>query len=82
VGQELTARINARGGNVPRRLRSFELPAGATASPGDRIVVVGGEEAAAKGTVTSTAVDPSTSATVAMGYVQRSVPEDARLTVP
>jgi folate-binding protein YgfZ len=82
VGQELTARVNARGGNVPRRLRSFELPAGATASPGDRIVVVGGEEAAAKGTVTSTAVDPSTSATVAMGYVQRSVPEDARLTVP
>ena len=81
VGQELTARVNARGGNVPRHLRSFELPAGATASPGDPIVVVGDQTGASKGTVTSATVDPSTGTTVAMGYVHRSVSEDARLTV-
>jgi folate-binding protein YgfZ len=81
VGQELTARINSRGSNLPRRLRSFELPAGVAASPGDPIVVAGDQETASKGTVTSATVDPSTGTTVAMGYVHRSVADDAVLTV-
>jgi folate-binding protein YgfZ len=81
VGQELTARINARGGNVPRRLRTFELPGGTGAEPGATIVVVGDGEAGPRGVVTSAAVDPATGATVAMGYVHRSVPDDATLAV-
>jgi folate-binding protein YgfZ len=80
VGQELTARINARGGNVPRRLRTFELRPGATASPGDPIVVRGDESSGPQGTVTSAAVEPDAGATVAMGYVHRRVSESARLT--
>ena len=81
VGQELTARIDSRGGNVPRHLRSFVLPAEATASPGDDIVVAGDEEAGPKGQVTSAARDPATGAVVAMGYVHRSVADDAPLAV-
>jgi folate-binding protein YgfZ len=81
VGQELTARINSRGSNVPRRLRSFELAVGEGAAPGAGIVVVGDEGAGPKGVVTSATVDPSTGTTVAMGYVHRSVTDDARLAV-
>lgn len=80
VGQELTARIDSRGGNVPRRLRSFELPPGATTVPGDPIFVRGDEEPAPRGTVTSTALDPATGTTVVLGYVHRSAGEDAVLT--
>lgn len=80
VGQELTARIDSRGGNVPRHLRSFELPAGRPASPGDDIVVVGDEAAGPVGTVTSAIVDPRTGTTVALGFVKRSVTDAAGLT--
>lgn len=81
VGQELTARIESRGRNVPRHLRSFELPAGVEASPGDDIVIAGEVDAGAVGSVTSAAVDPRTGTTVALGYVKRSVSEDATVTV-
>ncbi|MCZ7630414.1 MAG: hypothetical protein M5U19_15870 [Microthrixaceae bacterium] len=91
VGQELTTRIHSRGGNVPRNLRSFEVPAGRDVSVGDDIVVIdeGGEpgedgrsDDGAVGMVTSAAVDPRSGATVALGYVKRSVGEGARLGVP
>lgn len=84
VGQELTTRINSRGGNVPRNLRSIELPAGQTAAPGDDIVVVredGAPDGDGVGVVSSAALDPLTGTTVALGYVKRSVDEDARLGV-
>lgn len=85
VGQELTTRINSRGGNVPRNLRSIELPAGRTATVGDDIVVLddnataGGGESV--GSVSSAVTDPRSGTAVALGYVKRSVGEDTRLGV-
>lgn len=88
VGQELTTRINSRGGNVPRNLRSIELPAGQTASVGDDIVVLDdngmegdGGAVGAVGAVSSAVADPRSGTTVALGYVKRSVEENARLGV-
>lgn len=88
VGQELTARINSRGGNVPRTLRSFELADRRTASIGDNIVVLDdngingdGGPSGPVGTVTSAAVDPFSGSTLVLGYVKRVVDEDARLGV-
>jgi folate-binding protein YgfZ len=90
VGQELTTRINSRGGNVPRNLRSIELPAGRTTAVGDDIVVVrengtaqdGTSDDGAVGAVSSAVLDPRTGTTVALGYVKRSVDDGARLGVP
>lgn len=68
TGQELVARIDSRGGNVPRRLRRLEAAEGAALHPGDDVVVAG----EAVGTVTSVA--PAVGApTVALAYVARSV---------
>ena len=80
VGQELTARMNSRGGNVPRRLRTLEIP-GSTASVGDDIIAVGDADGESVGGLTSTAVDPRTQTTVALGFVKRRVDDDAELTV-
>ncbi len=80
VGQELTTRINSRGGNVPRNLRSFGLPEGVGADPGSEIVVVGGDGSPV-GVVTSAILDPRTNASVVLGFVKRSVDEGAELTV-
>lgn len=81
VGQELTARIDSRGGNVPRHLRSLEVPAGEPVAAGSQIVVTGDESAGSVGTVTSVAPDPSTGTTVALGFVKRNVADDAPLGV-
>jgi folate-binding protein YgfZ len=81
VGQELTTRIESRGGNVPRRMRVFELATELTAAPGDRIVAVGDQGAAPVGTITSAVVDPATGITVVMGLVARRVAGDATLSV-
>lgn len=62
VGQELVARLDSRGSNVPRHLRVIEFDDGFMAAPGDEIVVGGNP----LGTVTSAA------AGVALGYVHRS----------
>ncbi|MGI9578370.1 MAG: YgfZ/GcvT domain-containing protein [Microthrixaceae bacterium] len=75
VGQELTARIDSRGGNAPRRLVvvDSETPAEAGSD-----LLADGEVV---GAVTSAAVDPGTGATVALGFVKRSVDDDAALSV-
>ncbi len=62
VGQELVARLDSRGSNVPRHLRVIEFDDGFTAVTGGEIVVGGNPV----GTVTSAA------AGVALGYVHRS----------
>lgn len=85
TGQELVARIDSRGGNVPRRLRgvvvsgrrdepSPPLPAGAA-------LVVGGKEV---GSLTSTAYSPGLVATVALAYLHRdvAVPAEAEVHWP
>ncbi len=70
TGQELVARIDSRGGNVPRNLTVLDLGgdspvvlAGQAIQPGEEIQLVGGESA----TVTSVAPDAS----VALAYVAR-----------
>jgi folate-binding protein YgfZ len=71
TGQELVARLDSRGSNVPRRLRALVIEGHDGAprpAPGDEVVVNG----AAAGTLTSTAWSAAASAHVALGYVKRS----------
>ncbi|QXC62550.1 hypothetical protein KSP35_07065 [Aquihabitans sp. G128] len=68
TGQELVARIDSRGGNVPRRLAAVVLD-GPPPAVGTE-VTVGGEAA---GTVTSSAADVATGGSVALAYVARAV---------
>lgn len=80
TGQELVARIDSRGGNVPRRLRGVVVggdpaadppPVGATVHAGDKEV----------GALTSVARSPRLGAPVALAYVRRAVepPADVEL---
>lgn len=64
VGQEVIARLEARGGHVNKALRGLRLEAPAT--PGDAIVAEGREV----GRVTTAAVSPRLGP-IAMGYVHR-----------
>ena len=68
TGQELVARIDSRGGNVPRHLRGVVVagampPAGAELAVGDEIV----------GSLTSVAGAPAGAGAVALAYVKRDV---------
>jgi folate-binding protein YgfZ len=63
TGQELVARIDSRGGNVPRQLRGLVFSGGG-AAPADAAVVVDGDEV---GTVTSVA------RTVALAHIGRRI---------
>ncbi|HUZ21749.1 MAG TPA: glycine cleavage T C-terminal barrel domain-containing protein [Acidimicrobiales bacterium] len=72
TGQELVARIDARGNRVPRLLRGLVFPA----SPPERLpgagdtVAIDGREV---GVVTSVAWSARTSSPVALGYLRREV---------
>ena len=77
TGQELVARIDSRGGNVPRPLRLIEIRGDDEVSPGTEIAVDG----KAVGEVTSAAVDPDSALTVALGPVHRRVEPPAEATV-
>src|SRR6185312_2912368 len=68
TGQELVARIDSRGGNVPRRLRGVVAASdGPTAMAVGQAVTVGGQEI---GRLTSVAVSPTRGA-VALAYIKR-----------
>lgn len=67
TGQELVARIDSRGGNVPRRLRGLVVD-GPPPAPGTPVEVDGQEV----GHITSAAVD-ATGRSVALAFVKRSV---------
>jgi folate-binding protein YgfZ len=69
VGQELVARIESRGGHVPRHLRGLELD-GVDRPPSGAVIVVDGREV---GRVTSAAPSPRTGGVVALGSVARAV---------
>jgi folate-binding protein YgfZ len=75
TGQELVARIDSRGGNVPRHLRGLvlaaEAPAGATLRADGKDV----------GVVTSVAWSPGLDAPVALAYVRRAVEPPAEVEV-
>ncbi|MBW3668832.1 MAG: hypothetical protein KY443_06425 [Actinobacteria bacterium] len=76
TGQELVARIDSRGGNVPRRLRGLVVQGAAAAGAA---VVVHGKEV---GALTSVAASPaSPDATVALAYVHRDVEPGAAASV-
>jgi folate-binding protein YgfZ len=82
VGQELVARIDSRGGNVPRRLRRLVFAGDPTPGAGagalvDRELLVGGEVV---GVVTSVAAWPDGTAT-GLGYVKRAVDPPAEAIV-
>lgn len=68
VGQEVIARLEARGGNVNKLLRGLRMAAPGAA--GDR-VLAGGKEA---GRITTAGVSPGLGA-IAMAYVHRSAAE-------
>jgi folate-binding protein YgfZ len=69
TGQELVARIDSRGGNVPRHLRGLVLDGDALPADGTPI----DNEGAEVGVVTSAARSSRLDAVVALGYVQRSI---------
>ena len=76
TGQELVARIDSRGGNVPRRLRGIVV--GDATAPVGASVVVGDKEV---GTLTSVAAASTGTGVVALAYVRRDVepPADAEV---
>ena len=76
TGQELVARIDSRGGHVPRRLRGVVVRAGAPTPPVGASVVAGDKEV---GTLTSVAVTPA--GAVALAYVRREVEPPADVEV-
>ena len=77
TGQELVARIDSRGGNVPRPVRLLEIVGDGDVSPGDEIAVDG----KAVGEITSAAADPESAVTVALGPVHRRVEPPAAAAV-
>ncbi len=78
TGQELVARIDSRGGNVPRHLRGLVLGGdGAEVPPAGAEIVVGGDVV---GAVTS-AAPGAAGEVVALGYVKRVVEPPTAATV-
>lgn len=77
TGQELVARIDSRGGNVPRRLRGVVVGPGVAPPAGSDIVVAD----KVVGTLTSVGSSTLRRATVALAYVRREVepPADVQL---
>jgi folate-binding protein YgfZ len=76
TGQELVARIDSRGGNVPRHLRGIVVE-GATPPVGSSLVA-GDKEV---GALTSVAAAPSGTGVVALAYVRRDVEPPADVEV-
>lgn len=77
TGQELVARIDSRGGNVPRPVRLLEIRGSHNIKGGAPIVADGKQV----GMVTSAAVDHDAAVTVALGTVHRRVVPVAPVTV-
>ena len=69
TGQELVARIDSRGGNVPRPVRLLEIGGDGEVTPGTEITVDG----RVVGAITSAVADPASRTTVALGTVHRRV---------
>ena len=69
TGQELVARIDSRGGNVPRRLRGVVVTTGAVPPVGATVVADGKDV----GALTSVAESTALGAPVALAYVGRAI---------
>jgi folate-binding protein YgfZ len=77
TGQELVARLDARGGNVAWRLRGVVLEPSAKTEIGATLLSVGREV----GRITSVAWSPGFRSQVALAYVRRDVTPPAQVTV-
>jgi tRNA-modifying protein YgfZ len=77
TGQELVARIDSRGGNVPRHLRGV-VAAGEEVPPVGAVVQSDGKDV---GSLTSVAVSPRLGSPVALAYVGRAVSPPADVTL-
>jgi folate-binding protein YgfZ len=77
TGQELVARIDSRGGNVPRRLVGVVVGTNVVPPVGAKIEVDGKEA----GTITSVAESLERKAPVALAYVRRGVEPSSDVTV-
>lgn len=77
TGQELVARIDSRGGNVPRHLRGVVVLAGGVPPVGASVRVDGKEV----GSLTSVARSPGLGSPVALGYFRREVSPPAEADV-
>ncbi|MGH9103000.1 MAG: YgfZ/GcvT domain-containing protein [Acidimicrobiales bacterium] len=75
TGQELVARLDARGNRVPRRLRGVVVPGGTVPPRGATLLREGKE----LGALTSSAWSPRLGAAVALAYVRREVEPPADL---
>ncbi|HWC37265.1 MAG TPA: glycine cleavage T C-terminal barrel domain-containing protein [Acidimicrobiales bacterium] len=81
TGQELVARIDARGSRVPRHLRGLVL-GGADAPPVGAAVIGHGEKGERElGQLTSVALSPTCGGPVALAYVRREVEPPADVIV-
>jgi folate-binding protein YgfZ len=69
TGQELVARIDSRGGNVPRHLRIIDIQGDATPPVGASLTV----EGKAAGELTSVAVSAESGRAVALAFVPRAI---------
>lgn len=69
TGQELVARIDSRGGNVPRRLTGLVVDGSVVPRVGAVIDVDGAEV----GVVTSAVFDPTRGAAIGLAFIKRSV---------
>jgi tRNA-modifying protein YgfZ len=77
TGQELVARIDSRGGNVPRHLRGLVLEGDEMPEPGAAVCV--GDDVV--GTVTSAARSSDLAAPIALAFIARRVEVPAAATV-
>ncbi|HET9442230.1 MAG TPA: glycine cleavage T C-terminal barrel domain-containing protein [Acidimicrobiales bacterium] len=78
TGQELVARIDSRGGKVPRRLRGLVLEGAGSLPEAGTAVLVGEDEV---GEVTSAAWSTRRGGAVALAYVKRDVEPPAEVAV-
>jgi len=74
TGQELVARVDSRGGNVPRHLRRILLEGAPTAEVGNDVTV---GNLGVVGTLTSVAPQPDGSGWVALAFIRRAVDRGA-----
>jgi folate-binding protein YgfZ len=79
TGQELVARIDSRGGNVPRRLRGVVIGTNVLPPPGARVRAGDGDKDV--GRLTSVGESRDRHAPVALAYVGRAVQPPADVTV-
>ena len=77
TGQELVARIDSRGGNVPRHLRGLVLSGDEPPEPGSTVRSDDQEV----GSVTSSGRSPALGAATALAYVKRAVEPGATVSV-